>query len=143
MTMERDDEAVIHHLRDEDIPAVITLWQAAGLVRPWNDPNTDITTALACMSSTVLAAHAGNALVGTVMAGFDGHRGWLYYLAVAQDHRGRGLGRALVAAAEAWLAERGAPKVQLMIRSENQAVADFYEKIGYERSDVMILGKRL
>ncbi|MDB5738302.1 MAG: acetyltransferase [Sphingomonas bacterium] len=143
MTMERDDQAVIHPLRDEEIPAVITLWQAAGLVRPWNDPHTDITTALACASSTVLAAHAGNALVGTVMAGFDGHRGWLYYLAVAEDHRRKGLGRALVAAAEAWLAERGAPKVQLMIRSENKAVADFYEKIGYERSDVMILGKRL
>jgi len=76
------------------------------------------------------------------MVGFDGHRGWVYYLAVSPDHRRKGLGRALMAAAEAWLRARGAPKIQLMVREENEAIA-FYEALGLERQKVVTLGRFL
>ena len=135
---------MIAPLRADETAAAIALWKAAGLTRSWNDPAADIAAALACPASDILAARddAGT-LVGTVMVGFDGHRGWLYYLAVAEARLGEGFGRALIQFAEAWLAERGAPKAQLMIREDNAAVAGFYAAFGYERSEVMVLGKRL
>jgi ribosomal protein S18 acetylase RimI-like enzyme len=120
----------------------VALWIAAGLARPWNDPVADLDRALAGPSSTVLAALGDDGgLVGTVMVGHDGHRGWLYYLAVDEARRGEGIGRALVAAAEAWVAD-AVPKVQLMIRADNVAAVAFYERLGYERSDVTVLGRR-
>jgi ribosomal protein S18 acetylase RimI-like enzyme len=120
----------------------VALWLAAGLTRPWNDPVADLDRALAGPSSTVLAALGDDGgLVGTVMVGHDGHRGWLYYLAVDEARRGEGIGRALVAAAEAWVAD-AVPKVQLMIRADNVAAVAFYERLGYERSDVTVLGRR-
>lgn len=130
----------------ERCAAAIALWHAAGLTRPWNDPDADLSRALDGPSSTVLAAvvdpGAGERLVGTVMVGHDGHRGWLYYLAVAEDHRRRGVGGALVAAAEQWLAAH-VPKVQLMVRDDNAAAAGFYERLGYARQDTVVLGRRL
>lgn len=119
------------------------LWEEAGLVRAWNDPHADITAALACPTSTILAARDGDRVVGTVMAGYDGHRGWLYYVAVANDHRGTGLGRALVDAAEQWLAAQGARVIRLMVRAENEAAAGFYKALGYEDGHMIVLGKRL
>lgn len=124
-------------------PDAVHLWQQSGLTRPWNDPVEDLTRALAGASSTVLAVVDEGGLAGTVMVGDDGHRGWLYYLAVAPDRRGRGLGRALVRAAEQWLGARGAPKVQLMVRAGNEAVLEFYAGLGYTPSDVVVLGRRL
>jgi hypothetical protein len=121
----------------------VALWHTTGLTRPWNDPVADLDRALAGPSSTVLAALGDDGgLVGTVMVGHDGHRGWLYYLAVAPARRGEGTGRALVAAAEAWLTD-AVPKVQLMVRTDNVAATAFYERIGYERSDVTVLARRL
>lgn len=103
----------------------------------------DLDRALAGPSSTVLAALGDDGgLVGTVMVGHDGHRGWLYYLAVAPARRGEGIGRALVAAAEERLAEH-VPKLQLMVRTDNVAAVSFYERLGYERSEVTVLGRRL
>lgn len=135
---------MISPLEPNEAGAVIALWRAAGLTRPWNDPAADVALALAGPSSAILAARDEEGrLLGTVMAGFDGHRGWIYYLAVAEAERGRGLGRALVTAAEAWLAAQGAPKIQLMIRAENERVAAFYAALGYEPGDVMVMGKRL
>jgi ribosomal protein S18 acetylase RimI-like enzyme len=120
----------------------VALWHAAGLTRPWNDPAADLDRALAGPSSTVLGAFGDDGgLVGTVMVGHDGHRGWLYYLAVATARRGEGIGRALVAAAEAWTVPF-VPKIQLMVRADNAAAAAFYEALGYERSDVAVLGRR-
>jgi ribosomal protein S18 acetylase RimI-like enzyme len=119
----------------------VALWHAVGLTRPWNDPVADLDRALGGPSSTVLAAvEAG--LVGTVMVGHDGHRGWLYYLAVDPRRRGEGIGRALVGAAEAWAAGF-VPKVQLMVRADNTAAVAFYERLGYEPSQVTVLGRRL
>lgn len=121
----------------------VALWHATGLTRPWNDPVADLDRALAGPSSTVLAALGDDGgLVGTIMVGHDGHRGWLYYLAVVPARRGEGTGRALVAAAEAWLADV-VPKVQLMVRADNVAATAFYERLGYERSEVTVLARRL
>ena len=121
----------------------VVLWRAAGLVRPWNDPEADLQRAMAGPDSVVLAALDGGRLLATAMVGHDGHRGWVYYLAVAEDARGRGLARRLMAACEAWVRERGIAKIQLMVRADNREVAAFYEHLGYERSDVAVLGRRL
>ena len=133
----------IRALVDEDIEAVVRLWGTVGLTRPWNDPLRDIERARGAYPDLVLVAIDGGAVVGSVIAGYDGHRGWLYYLASAPTHRGRGIGRALVAEAERRLVQLGCPKVQLMVRSGNEGVLDFYDALGYERADVVVVGKRL
>ena len=119
------------------------LWVEAGLTRPWNDPEADLRRAVEGPASTVLAAVSGGVLTGTVMVGHDGHRGWVYYLAVAAAHRGSDVGRTLMRAAEAWVVQRGIPKIQLMVRTENDAAVGFYERIGYLPADVVVLGRRL
>lgn len=123
--------------------AVVALWQAAGLTRPWNDPACDFDMALANPTSTVLLAWADDALAGSVMAGFDGHRGWVYYLAVAPELARRGIGRALMAAAEDWLWGLGCARLRLMVRGDNLAARGFYQAIGYDDQDVVTLGRTL
>ncbi len=135
--------ADIGPLTAAEIPAAAALWQAVGLTRPWNDPTADARRALAAPSATILAARIDGVLVGTVMTGHDGHRGWVYYLAVADTHRGAGIGRRMMAAAEAWCAGQGAPRLNLMVRAGNAAVIAFYERIGYRGSDVVVLQKDL
>ena len=127
----------------DDAAAVVALWRACGLTRPWNDPEADFALALRGTSSAVLVARGPESLDGSVMTGFDGHRGWVYYLAVSSASRGAGLGRALMAAAENWLRGRGAPKLQLMVRTDNEAALGFYEKLGLERQHVVTLGRFL
>jgi ribosomal protein S18 acetylase RimI-like enzyme len=134
---------VIGEARSEDREAVVALWRDCGLTRPWNDPDADFALALATKASVVLIARDGATLAGSVMAGFDGHRGWVYYLAVSPDHRRGGQGRALMAAAEDWLREQGAPKIQLMVRGSNMDALGFYEALGLERQDVVTLGRFL
>src|SRR3546814_614651 len=118
-----------------DRAAVIALWQACDLTRPWNDPDTDISFCISRPESTILVGEADDGhLVASVMCGHDGHRGWLYYLAVDPARQKAGRGRAMVAAAEAWLAARGVPKVMLMVRPENDRVRVFYDaQIGSTR----------
>jgi ribosomal protein S18 acetylase RimI-like enzyme len=129
---------------------VIALWYEAGLTRPWNDRRLDIQRKLAVQPETFLVAvapdsenHGRDLVIGSVMAGYDGHRGWLYYLATATAHRGRGVARALVGEAERLLEAMGCPKVQLMVREGNEAVLGFYDALGYERFSVSQTGKRL
>ena len=126
-----------------DAGAVIALWEACGLTRPWNDPALDFHRALDGDTSTILLLRDGDRLAASVMAGFDGHRGWVYYLAVAPHHRRQGLGRVMMAAAEAWLRAKGAPKLQLMVRGSNDEALGFYEALGLERQDVVTLGRFL
>ena len=126
-----------------DAAAVVALWHDCGLTRPWNDPDRDFALAMTTDGSTVLVAREGERIAGSVMAGFDGHRGWVYYLAVAPDLRRCGLGKALMTAAEAWLRKQGAPKIQLMVRADNDAALAFYEALGLERQDVVTLGRFL
>jgi ribosomal protein S18 acetylase RimI-like enzyme len=123
--------------------AAIALWTEAGLTRPWNPPERDLQRALDGGSSTVLGAFDGDRLVGTVMVGDEGHRGWVYYLAVDDRLRGAGLGRHLMAAAEDWLRDRGVVKVQLLVRSTNETVLGFYDHLGYDDADVRVKSKWL
>ena len=130
-----------------DTEAVVALWEDAGLTRPWNDPRADIERKLAVQPELFLVAEELSAgagrIVGSVMAGYDGHRGWLYYLASASNLRGTGIGRALVTEAERLLLAMGCPKVQLMVRAGNEQVLGFYDALGYERFEVGNTGKRL
>ena len=126
-----------------DVPALAALWEACGLTRPWNDPLRDATLAIEGATSAILGLRDGDALIASVMVGFDGHRGWVYYLAVAPGRRREGLGRQLMDAAEAWLRARGAPKLQLMVRASNEEALGFYEALGLERQEVVTLGRFL
>ena len=134
---------MIAQLEVADIPALVALWEACGLTRPWNDPERDARLAIEGATSTILGLRDGEALIASVMIGFDGHRGWIYYLAVAPERRREGLGRALMDAAEAWLRARGAPKLQLMVRTTNEEALGFYEALGLERQEVVTLGRFL
>ncbi len=124
----------IRPFRDGDEDDVVALWRACDLVRPWNDPGRDIERARAAGSCELFVAVPGEGdepVAGSVMVGFDGHRGWVYYLAVAPRFRSRGLGGRLMRHAEARLERIGAPKAMLMIREENEGVRRFYESLGY------------
>ncbi len=133
----------------EDLPEhlyadAIALWHAVGLTRPWNDPAADLKRAVEGLTSTVLAARgADGALLGTAMVGHDGHRGWVYYVAVDTDHQGQGVGRQLMGACEAWVRDRGIPKIQLMVRTTNAQAAEFYRTLGYQDSECLVLARFL
>lgn len=122
----------------------VALWERAGLARPWNDAAADLRRALDGPSSTVLARIDGDGtLLATAMVGHDGHRGWVYYLAVHPEHRGRGLGRRMMRCCEDWLRQRDVPKIQLMVRDDNVGAVAFYVALGYVRNDVAVMGRRL
>jgi ribosomal protein S18 acetylase RimI-like enzyme len=133
----------IRSFRAADEEAVVALWQACGLTRPWNDPYKDIRRKLTVQADAFLVAACGPDIVGSVMAGYDGHRGWVNYLAVAPSQRRSGLGRRLMDEAEARLLAYGCPKVNLQIRADNAAAIGFYEAIGYRVDEVVSMGKRL
>jgi len=128
-------------LADEE--EVVALWHACGLTRPWNDPSADFRLALVTPTSTVLMVREAADVIGSVMVGFDGHRGWIYYLAVSPSARRQGVGRTLMATAERWLRDRGAPKLQLMVRDDNAAALNFYATLGFEPQNVVTLGRFL
>jgi ribosomal protein S18 acetylase RimI-like enzyme len=126
-----------------DQDAVVALWTACELVVPWNDPAADLALALSKPNATVLLGTEDGRIVASVMVGHDGHRGWLYYVAVDPTRQGRGHGRRMVAAAEQWLASAGMPKVQLLVRATNQRVLAFYETLGYATGPVTMMQKWL
>ncbi|GAA2989110.1 ribosomal protein S18 acetylase RimI-like enzyme [Microbacterium terrae] len=126
-----------------DTESVVSLWQEAGLTRAWNDPYQDIRRKLTVQPELFLVAVDGSAIIGTVMAGYDGHRGWLYYLASSPARRGEGVARRLVEHAEELLLGMGCPKVQLMVRPENGIARGFYDALGYEPFETWNTGKRL
>ena len=128
---------------ETDEEAVIALWHASQLVVPWNDPQRDIRRKLETDAEGFLVGQHGPHVVASVMAGYDGHRGWLNYLAVDTKLRGSGYGRRMVEAAEALLLTRGCPKVNLQVRVGNTAAADFYRHLGYDPDAALGLGKRL
>lgn len=134
----------IRAYRASDDTAIITLWQRCDLTRPWNDPRKDIARKLRVNAEMLLVAEDDHdAIVGTVMAGYEGHRGWINYLAVDPDHRRSGIGRALMNEAERLLRAAGCPKINLQVRSTNRDVIEFYQRIGYVIDDVVSMGKRL
>ena len=124
--------------------ATVALWRACGLVVSYNDPGADFHFARAGRASDVLVAvDARGRVVGSVMVGHDGHRGWLYYVAADPGMRSQGIGRRMVKAAEAWLSERGVRKAELMVRQTNAGVMAFYERLGFERSAVLVMQRWL
>lgn len=128
---------------ESDFAAVVALWDEAGISVPYNDPAQEIPLALASPNTALFIGEEDGELVGTVLAGHDGHRGWLYKLAVTPVRRQRGLGRRLVAHAESWLAAQGMPKINLMIRDTNAAVRDFYVRLGYVVAPRSVMQKGL
>ena len=140
----------IRPFREEDTDQIVALWRECGLVRPWNDPHRDIRRKLDVqpelflVGDTVDEAHeADPVVVASIMAGYDGHRGWVNYLAVAPGHRGAGVARTLMAEAERMLVERGCPKLNLQVRADNAQALGFYRAIGYLDDHSVSLGKRL
>jgi ribosomal protein S18 acetylase RimI-like enzyme len=128
---------------ESDEAAVIALWTEAGLVRPWNDPRKDIARKLRVQRDLFLVAVDEGAIVGAVMGGYDGHRGWVNYLAVSTVRRRERLGARLMSEVEARLRALGCPKMNLQVRRSNAAVVAFYAALGYGEDDVVSLGKRL
>lgn len=126
---------------DED--AVVALWQECGLTRPWNDPRRDIARKLTEQPELFLVGLHEGTVVSTAMVGFDGHRGWVYYLAVAPNFRGQSFGRMLMQEAERLLIERGCPKLNLQVRTSNTEAVEFYRKLGYTQDEVVSFGRRL
>ncbi len=133
----------ISPIADADVEAVIALWQRCGLTRPWNDPTADIAMARKGQNATVLVGRDGDHIAASVLVGHDGHRGWVYYVSVDPDRRGKGYGRAIMNAAENWLRGAGIEKLQLMVRADNAKVQAFYETLDYQEQDRIIYAKWL
>jgi ribosomal protein S18 acetylase RimI-like enzyme len=133
----------IYPFSTTDTDAVIALWERCGLVRPWNDPRKDIARKLGVQPDLFLVGEHEGKVVAAVMAGYEGHRGWISYLAVEQSLRREGLGRAMMAEAEKRLRALGCAKVNLQIRGGNLDVVAFYARLGYVEDDVISMGKRL
>ena len=134
---------VIRPLTADERSAAVDLWHRTGLTRPWNPPEEDFDRATAGDGSTVLGGFVQGTLVATAMVGHDGHRGWVYYLAVDPDHRSAGQGRALMDAAEAWVRASGIPKLQLMVRTGNTGALGFYRSLGYAVEETAVLSRWL
>ena len=135
-------ELSIAPIRDEDVPEVIALWERCGLTRPWNDPHRDIALARETPTSEVLVGWLDGCIAASAMVGSDGHRAYAYYVAVEPEAQGRGLGRAVMQAAEDWAKARGCPKFHVLVRKANEAVMGFYEALGFTADETVLMGKR-
>jgi ribosomal protein S18 acetylase RimI-like enzyme len=134
----------IRNAAADDEADVIALWRACNLIASYNDPGVDFRFAIAGACSAVLIGQDDSGrIIGSVMVGHDGHRGWLYYVACTPDCQGQGIGRQLVDVAEHWLRERQVPKVHLMVRQTNTTVVQFYEGLGYEDMPRTLMSKWL
>jgi len=133
----------IRPFQPQDEEAVVSLWRRCDLVRPWNDPKKDIRRKLGVRPDLSLVGVLNGRIVACVMAGYEGHRGWLNYLAVDPEHQRHGLARAIVTEAEGLLRQAGCPKINLQIRTSNHGVIEFYRRLGYSTDDVVSMGKRL
>jgi ribosomal protein S18 acetylase RimI-like enzyme len=130
-------------IADADVADVIALWQACDLTRPWNDPAADIALARRGPNSAILIGRDGDAMIASALVGHDGHRGWVYYVAVDPARRGKGFGRAIMNAAEDWLRARNIEKLQLMVRGDNTRVQAFYGSLGYLEQERVLFAKWL
>lgn len=134
---------LIRAYQSDDAAQVVALWERAGLTRPWNDPRKDIARKLVVQPELFFVLLVDDRIAGTLMAGYEGHRGWMNYLAVDPGMQRRGYGRLLVEHAERALGERGCPKINLQVRAGNGNAIAFYRKLGYVEDEVVSLGKRL
>jgi len=127
---------------DDEIQ-VVQLWTECGLVTQWNNPHRDIERKLKLQPELFLVGSLSGKIIATVMAGYEGHRGWINYLVVHPNHRRSGIGKHMMDAAEIRLQAAGCPKINLQVRTSNTVVLEFYKAIGYQTDDVVSLGKRL
>ena len=133
----------IRPFHPDDEHAVVSLWRRCDLVRAWNDPAKDIRRKLRVRPDLFLVGLLDGQIIACVMAGYEGHRGWLNYLAVAPEHQRLGYARAMVDEAERLLRAAGCPKINLQVRTSNHGVIEFYRRLGYSVDDVVSMGKRL
>jgi ribosomal protein S18 acetylase RimI-like enzyme len=133
----------IRPFEDPDEEAVIALWERSGLLRPWNDPRKDIARKRRVQRDLFLVGTIDGSVVATVMGGYDGHRGWVNYLAVDPDRRRRGLGREIMDELRRRLVELGCPKINLQIRKDNLHAIAFYERLGFVEDHSLSFGLRL
>jgi ribosomal protein S18 acetylase RimI-like enzyme len=126
-----------------DEKSVLSLWHKSGLIVPQNDPLKDVQRKLKVNPEWFLVGELAGEIIATCMAGYDGHRGWIYYLMVDPDLQGRGYGRQIMQRAEELLKEAGCPKINLQIRTSNKKALSFYKSIGYDLDEVFSMGKRL
>ena len=133
----------IRAFREADEAEIITLWDTCGLLRPWNDPHKDIARKLTVQRELFLVGSVAEQIVATVMAGYDGHRGWINYLAVDPMHRRQGFARLLVTEVEGRLRDLGCAKINLQIRRDNREAIAFYGRIGFAEDEAVSMGKRL
>jgi ribosomal protein S18 acetylase RimI-like enzyme len=149
MTKEKRDTVApprltIRRAAANDEARVAALWRASNLVTTYNDPSKDFHFARAREGSDILVGlNAEETIVGSVMVGHDGHRGWIYYVVSDPKHRNRGIGRSMVEAAEEWLKNKGVVKVMLMVRETNTQVVDFYKHLGFEATPRVVMQKWL
>ncbi len=133
----------IRAFHETDRAAVIQLWRDCRLTRPWNNPDADIDRKMAVQPEFFLVGELDRRIIASVMAGYDGHRGSVYYLAVSPQLQGRGFGRKLMHRVEELLRDMGCPKLNILVRTSNQRILPFYRSLGYSIDDVTSLGKRL
>lgn len=136
-------ELLIRPYQEADEDAVVKLWKECGLVVPWNDPHKDIRRKLQVQRDMFLVGLVNDRVVAAVMAGYEGHRGWINYLAVDPNCQKKGYGRRMMDEAEARLRKLGCPKINLQVRSSNTGVIEFYKALGYTIDDSISMGKRL
>lgn len=134
---------VIRQVQDQDIEDLVSLWEMCNLTRPWNNPEIDAFRKLQQKDDLFLVAEKDQRLIASIMGGYDGHRGWIHYLAVHPHYQRLGVATALMQQMENRLTALGCPKVQLLVRQENLAVSQFYDQLGYEEVEAVCLGKRL
>ncbi|QFU77045.1 GNAT family acetyltransferase [Halioglobus maricola] len=133
----------IRQFSEADESAVIDLWRDCGLLAPQNNPHRDIARKLEVGRELFLVGEVDGEIIASVMGGYEGHRGWVNYLAVSNEHRRKGFGVVLMRRIEGLLLERGCPKLNLQVRRSNEVVLAFYRAMGYGEDEVVSLGKRL
>lgn len=138
-----ESELKIRPFEESDRPHVVKLWDDCGLIRPWNDPDKDISRKLSVQPELFFIGEVDGKLVATAMAGYDGHRGSVFYLAVSSAYQRRGFGKLMMQHSEDQLESIGCPKLSIIVRSSNEEVLSFYQSLGYATDDVISTGKRL
>ena len=134
------------HIRafiQDDTETVVQLWRDCGLVKPWNDPYKDIQRKMRVLPDLFLVGEVQNSIIASVMGGYDGHRGWINYLAVSPEHQKHSYGKTLMQAIESRLLDLGCPKINLQIRAGNTQVMQFYTQLGFTVDECASMGKRL
>jgi len=139
----RPDRLAIRPFAETDAERVVALWSRCGLLRPWNDPAKDIARKLRVQRELFMVGELEGRVVAVIMVGYEGHRGWVNYLAVEPELQQRGFGRQMMAEAERRLGALGCPKVQLQVRTDNRQAIAFYRSLGYAEDAVVNMGKRL